>query len=970
MIRTFYFLLFAFFILSAAAQINDAARVTLSPAYKPFYHGVASGDPLADKIMLWTRCTPDTGISGSLDVYWQIATDTNFSNIVNYGFAKALPENDYTVKVDACGLQPNTWYYYVFQHNGQNSITGRTRTAPLETSQNDSARFAVVSCADFKNGYFNAYQNIADRNDVDAVIHLGDYIYEYANSGGNSGRTVEPVNEIITQSDYRLRHSNQKLDYQLKRCHQMYPFICVWDDHETANNSWRDGAENHQANEGPWSARKWNGVNAYYEWIPIRRPDLADSFRIYRNFKWGKLANLVMLDSRLYDRDEVDGGKRNDSTHHLLGPVQQNWMLQQLSDTTSQWKIIGNQVMFAPLTVFGAPVNNDQWDGYAFQRNKVQNHILNNNINDVVIITGDIHTSWANDVPGANYNANTGAGSVCVEFVGSSITSANSPLPVGISLIKSLNPHMKYINLDDFGYYTLDLKKNRTQADYRYLPINQISSTVTNGESWYVNKNERFLRKATAQIAAPKIAAPVPSLWPNNTIPFAKIERVKTITIHQNNAVSVAVIPNAAVCPAIGLSIIDDANYGSNTIVAGSDVLYQPQHNFTGKDTILLAVCESLNPIQCDTVSIIIDVLPNIKTDTVEVEINQGAVYNNCRAFDDLYGTITSSSIVAPLAGSAIQNNDSCLLYTPATNFCGYENVLLIACDAAPASKCDTVFYRFRVNLPVVKDVVTLSVLKTDSIQYCIQYNDLKSKVSASQVLVQAQNGTVTFANDTCFKYTPNGTATQDVMVVTGCDNCTVQNCDTIEILFNIIPAFATETFTFNAAPGAATAVCYNFDEASAPYSSVNVIQPHNNALLQVVSDTCFNYYAAANFTGVDTIFAIACNNTSPNNCDTVRILVYVNVNALPQVPQTAVLGVYPNPFSDGLVVHYYAHQASQIDCKMYDAAGRVVMQQHAKDKSVGLHYMGFNTEKLPAGMYVVELKDGQKSFRRQVLRK
>ena len=970
MIRFFFLLVFSFSLLSITAQINDAARVTLTLAFKPFYHGVASGDPLSDKVILWTRCTPDTGINGSLDVYWQIATDTNFANVVNYGYTNALPDNDYTVKLDACGLQPNTWYYYMFQHNGRNSITGRTRTAPLETSDNDSARLAVVSCSDFKNGYFNVYQNIADRNDVDAVVHLGDYIYEYDNSGGNNGRTVEPANEIITQSDYRLRHSNQKLDNQLKRCHQLYPFICVWDDHETANNSWRDGAENHQPNEGAWDVRKWNGVNAYYEWIPIRRPDLADSFRIFRNFKWGKLANLVMLDSRLYDRDEQDGSKRNDSTHHLLGPVQQNWMLQQLSDTSAQWKIIGNQVMFAPLNVFGAPVNNDQWDGYAFQRSKIQNHILNNNINDVVIITGDIHTSWANDVPGTSYNGNTGAGSVCVEFVGSSVTSANSPLPIGVALIKSLNPHMKYINLDDFGYYTLDLKKNRSQADYRYLPINQISSTVTNGESWYVNKNERFLRKANAQIAAPKITAPVPSSTPNNAIPFAKIDRVKTVTIQQNNAVSVAVIPNAPVCPAIGLSIVDNANYGSNTLVAGTDILYQPQLNFSGNDTILLTVCESLNPVQCDTIPLIINVLPFTKTDTIDVEINPGTVYNNCRAFDDLYGNIVSSSMIAPTSGVAMQNNDSCLLYSPLAGFCGYDYVTLEACDAAPTPKCDYIFYRFRVNLPVVKDVVTLSVLKTDSIQYCIKYNDLKSKVSSSQILVQPQNGTVTFINDTCFKYKPNGAAMQDVMVVTGCDDCTVQNCDTIEILFNIIPAFTTQTFTFNAANGVATAVCYRFDAVSAPYSSVKIIQPKNNALLQVVSDTCFNYFAAVNFTGVDTLYAIACNNTSPNNCDTVRILVYVNVSAVPQVSQTAVLGVYPNPFSDGLVVHYYAHQASDIDCKILDAAGRIVLQQNSKDKSTGLHYLGFNTEKLPAGMYVVELKDGQKSYRRQVMRK
>ncbi len=967
----FRFLLLAasFFTLSVYAQNDAAARTNLLPEFKPFYHGVASGDPLPEQVILWTRCTPDTGISGSLDVYWQMATDTNFNNVVNYGVAKALPENDYTVKVDVCGLTPNTWYYFMFQHDGRNSVTGRTRTAPLETSDNDSARFAIVSCSDFKNGFFNAYQNIADRNDVDAVLHLGDYIYEYANSGGNSNRTIVPANEIISQSDYRLRHSNQKLDYQLKRCHQLYPFITVWDDHETANNSWRDGAENHQPNEGPWSVRKWNGVNAYYEWMPIRRPDLADSFRIYRNFRWGKLANLIMLDSRLYDRDEEDGSKRNDSTHHILGPVQQNWLLQQLSDTASQWRIIGNQVMFAPLRIFGSPVNNDQWDGYAFQRSQIQNHILNNNINDVVILTGDIHTAWANDVPGSNYNSSTGAGSVCVEFVGSSVTSSNFPFAVGVNLIKSFNPHMKYVNLDGWGYYTLDVKKNRTQADYRYVPINQISNTVNNGENWFVNRNERHLRKANAPIVAPQVAVS-PSATPNNAVPFAKIESSKTVSIPQNNAVAINIIPNAPVCPSIGMNIISDANFGANTIVAGRDVLYQPQDNFSGYDTILLTVCESLNPNSCDTIPIYITVLPNTKTDTVEVNITSGSVYNNCRAFDDLFGEAVSSTMILPNGGVALQSNDSCLLYTPNPGFCGYDYVYLVACDNAPIAKCDTVLYRFRVNLPVVKDAVTLSVLKNDSISYCIKFNDLKSKVNATQVLVAAQNGSVNFINDTCFSYKPNNAATQDVLIVAGCDNCNVQNCDTIEILFNIIPSFTTQTFTFSGANGVATPVCYYFDELSAPYSSVNIVQPNINGLVQVVSDTCFNYFAAPNFTGVDTVYAIACSNTSPNNCDTVQILVYVNVNSATAVPISALLGVYPNPFSDGLIVQYYAHQPGWVQCRMIDASGRVVLQQSPNEKLNGLNYINFNTETLPIGVYLLELNDGQKNYRRQVIRR
>lgn len=954
------------------AQSVSAARLTLTPAYKPFYHGVASGDPTHESVILWTRCTPDTGIIGNLDVYWQIATDTSFTNVVNFGYAQARPESDYTVKVDVCGLQPNTWYYYVFQNEGRNSTTGRTKTAPLPTADNDSARFAVVSCASFEHGYFNAYQNISDRNEVDAVVHLGDYIYEYGvgeYSSNLPGRTYEPTNEIITQNDYRVRHSLYKLDNQLKRCHQLFPFINVWDDHESADNSWKGGANNHQSNEGPWAVRKQNSINTYFEWIPIRKPDLADSFRIFRNFNWGKLLNLVMLDSRLYDRDEQSLSKANDTAHYLLGPYQMNWMLQQLSDTNSKWKIIGNQVMFAPLKVFGAAVNDDQWDGYAAERNKVTSHIVNGNIDDVVVLTGDIHTSWANDVPGSNYNASTGAGSVCVEFVGTSITSKSMPFSVGVNLIKSFNSHMKYINLVDHGYYTLDVKKGRTQADYRFMPVDQVSNTVTNGESWYVNAGERFLRKATAPIAAPKITAPIPSLFPNNFIPFAKIERVIHANTLQNNPVSVAVIPNAPVCPSIGLQIIQPANWGAATVVGGKDILYQPTTNFSGSDSIITIVCETANPNRCDTIPVIIQVMPVLHTDTIEVAINSGDVYSNCRAFDDLFGAVASATLAGSYNGATLLNNDTCILYTPTASFCGYENVYVVGCDSGTAAKCDTVLYRFRVNLPVVKDIVSITVRQSDSIHYCINYNDLKSAVTSSQVLVPSSTGNVHFYNDTCFGYVPGSNATQDVMVVTGCDNCTVQNCDTVEFQFNIVPQFTTQTFTFSGVGGTAIPVCYSFDEVNRPYTSIKTIK-NTNAIVQVLNDTCFNYFAPNGYVGVDTVYAVVCNSNSATNCDTVRLIIYVGVSAVKDVEDFTMLGIYPNPFADGLVVQYYNYKETELVLNIYDAAGRRVRQQILKNKTAGLQHTFMNTENVPAGAYIIELKDPLHSFRRQVIRK
>jgi alkaline phosphatase D len=466
------------------------SRSTTDASLAPFYHGVASGDPLTDRIILWTRVTTQ---DNSISVEWQIATDTAFANVINSGTVTTDPSKDHTVKVDATGLQQDTWYYYRFKNNGIYSPTGRTRTAPSGNVNN--LRFAVVACSNYQDGFFNAYKDIALKNDVDAVIHLGDYYYEYGTDdftpGVDSARLHEPPTEIYTLAMYRMRHSQYKMDDDLRRLHQMVPFITVWDDHESANDSWSDGAQNHTDSlEGNWNQRKSDSRKAYFEWMPIR--DVHNSVdTIHRTLQMGNLLDLIMIDSRLEGRQQqigTTGAAVTDTNRTMLGSAQLAWFKQQLSTSTAKWKLIGNQVMVSPLKVLGQAVNQDQWDGYPAERTKILSHIGDNNIDNVVFLTGDIHTSWASDIAvnPANYTASTGAGSTCVEYVCTSITSGSFiTFSVPVAIIQSFNNNIKYAELSKRGYLLLDVTPQRVQGDWVYVStITSRSFTATTAASW------------------------------------------------------------------------------------------------------------------------------------------------------------------------------------------------------------------------------------------------------------------------------------------------------------------------------------------------------------------------------------------------------------------------------------------------------------------------------------------------------
>src|SRR6218665_1248991 len=482
-------------------SFSQEHTLRLQGCLKPFYHGVASGDPLPNNVIIWTRVTPDsTQIDQTIVVTWRVATDTGMTNIVQTGVVLTDSSADFTVKVDVPGLSPNTFYFYEFQTGSYLSPTGRTRTTPVGNAV-DSLRFALTSCANFEAGYFNVYGSLLQRSDFDAVIALGDYIYEYETGGYSpnpaAGRQWSPANEIVTLADYRMRYSSYKLDEDLQRLHQQFPFIIVYDDHEFANDAWMNGAENHQVSEGLWSSRKAMAQKAFFEWLPVRQTGTTNPYQIYRSIKYGDLAELIMLDTRIQGRDVqagTTGATVTSSSRQLLGTTQYNWLTTRLDSCTAKWKILGQQVMMAPLKVFGIAFNGDQWDGYPAERDRVYNYVLNNNISNMGVITGDIHSSWANDLPTSTYNGSTGAGSAGVEFVTPSVTSPGISVPLGATAIQAANSHIKYCDLSSHGYVIMDINKNRTQADwYNVSTIDTQTPSFSYARSFYVSDLQRHL---------------------------------------------------------------------------------------------------------------------------------------------------------------------------------------------------------------------------------------------------------------------------------------------------------------------------------------------------------------------------------------------------------------------------------------------------------------------------------------------
>ena len=492
-----------------------------------FEHGVASGDPLPEAVVLWTRVTRQTG-SGPIPVFWKVMGGGPDGEVVASGVGETTPARDDTFKIDVDGLSPGTEYHFQFSVAGEDgtvsSPTGRTKTAPPADSD-DALKFVFISCSNYPFGFFNTYREIAKQDDLDAIIHLGDYFYEYGvdgyggSTGEEIGRRHDPITETVTLDDYRIRHAQYKSDADLQAAHAAAPWLCTWDDHESTNNSYRTGAQNHnpEDNEGDWTTRKQMAVQAYLEWMPVRDP-VAGRARetIYRKFQFGTVATLFCLESRLTGRSEeiswfaelgglapAEVPLRAMSTmvrvsadeRTMLGAEQEAWLADGLQGSVSsgtQWQVLANQVVMAKVvppnfnetlspeqvegfgdgfgklmvdfSVLRLPSNLDAWDGFPAARDRLYRDAEAAGAR-LITLTGDTHTAWANTLLDGNGNQRG------VEFGCTSVTSPGMGtwMPgvddLGVQYAEA-NPEVDYHDPHGNGFTLLTLTPSDVQADF------------------------------------------------------------------------------------------------------------------------------------------------------------------------------------------------------------------------------------------------------------------------------------------------------------------------------------------------------------------------------------------------------------------------------------------------------------------------------------------------------------------------
>lgn len=494
------------------------SRVSAAPKFQsyPFTLGVASGDPLSDSVVLWTRLAPDPLNGGgmpnqSVPVKWEIAKDEDFHKIVKQGRVIARPELAHSVHVEVDGLKPDKIYYYRFISGHELSPVGKTKTLPAAGADVARMTFAFASCQQYEHGYYTAYEHMA-KEDLDLVFHLGDYIYEYGPneyvSGTGNVRTHSGP-EIITLEDYRNRHAQYRSDANLKAAHAAFPWVVTWDDHEVENNYANIIPEKGQSVEA-FIKRRAAAYQAYYEHMPLRISSLPNGadMQLYRDFTFGNLASFNVLDTRQYRDDQAnDDGNKAPSPESmnpartLLGKDQEDWLLRNLGNSKSHWNVLAQQIFFAKWN-FGtssAPIYSmDSWDGYPAARQRIIDYVSSKNMNNLIVITGDVHASWASNLL-EDFN-NPNAKKIGAEFVGTSITSGGngSDERADTDHILGENPHIKFFN-NYRGYVRCTVTPDRWQADYRVIPfVTEPGAAISTRASFVYKKDGLGLNKAEA----------------------------------------------------------------------------------------------------------------------------------------------------------------------------------------------------------------------------------------------------------------------------------------------------------------------------------------------------------------------------------------------------------------------------------------------------------------------------------------
>jgi alkaline phosphatase D len=467
-------------------------RRELERLAQTFEYGVASGDPLPDRIILWTRVSGEA--SAAVPVRWQVALDSGFTRVVAEGETEATAEHDFTVKVDPLLPYPATTYYYRFFARACWSMVGRTRTAPSEMQ---NIRLALVSCSSIWSGYFNVYEALAQRNDIDAIVHVGDYIYDFVDEDEQRNMPADAINteNPETLDAVRQRYRYYRKDPFLRHAHQQHPWVVVWDNHDIDHKAGREAS-----------------IRAFHEWIPIRSPETGLHDIIYRQLSFGPMLDLIMLDTRHIGRNTISQETGNRS---ILGDQQFQWLKNQLVESQAQWRILGNQVLMAPCKIFGKAISESMWDGFAADRERLLKVLVDHAIPNTILATGDAHLSFA-----ANLELDGHA--AAVEILPSSVTRGNLDEQIqGIlgsiakggftAAVKIFNPHIRYFESTNHGYGIIDLKEDGATLEFWSLPHEELSQDQVMTRALHVaNGQQRITNEDAQRSDGPRRASPAP----------------------------------------------------------------------------------------------------------------------------------------------------------------------------------------------------------------------------------------------------------------------------------------------------------------------------------------------------------------------------------------------------------------------------------------------------------------------------